>query len=296
MTEPENREPKPEAPKPEPPNQAWISPRLREKLGDARGGGGGGDDYEFLERGAPTGLIITVVILALAAVGIWWMIHVSQVKAKQELARAAKAAAEAHAAAVRDSLAAAAHADSLRAQAVADSIAFAKLPKWKQRQILAAKAKKAAAATAAASPAAKPAAPATGASTGAAPAAGAGAADTSAKAPPAPVEKGPFVIDAAQFLDEARANQEAEALKTKTSLPASVVGVAVGGATSYHVYLGKYTSRGRAEAAAGKLFDSGSITQAAVVPQPAATTTPAAPSSPAIPPPPATPAAPDSSH
>jgi len=66
VTEPENREPKPEAPKPEPPNQAWISPRLREKLGDARGGGGG-DDYEFLERGAPTGLIITVVILALAA-------------------------------------------------------------------------------------------------------------------------------------------------------------------------------------------------------------------------------------
>jgi hypothetical protein len=288
VTEPENREPKPEAPKPEPPTQAWISPRLREKLGDAKGGGGGGDDYDFLEKGAPIGLIITVVIVALAAVGIWYTVHLGQVKAKAELARAAKAAAEARAEAVRDSLVAAAHADSLKAQARADSIAFAKLPKWKQRQILAEKAKKAAAASAAAAP--KPAAPAAGAGSaaGAAPAAGTAAADTSAKAPPAPVEKGPFVIDAASFLDEARANEEAEALKTKTSLPAQVVGVAVGGATSYHVYLGKYTTRGRAEAAAGHLFDKGAITQATVVAQPAA-----ASAAPAVP---ATPAAPDTSH
>lgn len=228
----------------------YLSPRLRDKLGDV----GDDSDLDFLNRKpSPAGWIITAVVVLAAAGGIFWMVHNAQVKAAAEKAEAAKVAAAQHAQEVADSLAAAAHADSLAAQERADSIAFAKLPKWKQKQILAKKAADAQKAAAAANPSAAPAAAATP--------------DTSA--PAAPVEEGPFGIDAGQFLDQQQANDKAAEFKTATGLAAIVTTEGEGDAATYHVLLGKYSSRGSAEAKASSLLGKGVIPQAMVVKLPA---------------------------
>jgi hypothetical protein len=198
------------------------------------------------------GLIITIVLVVAAIAGIVMLVHNSREKAKAEAAEVARVAAAERAKVVADSLATLAQQDSLRAVAVADSIAFTKLPKWKQRQILAAKA-------AAAGGAAKPAA---GATTPAAAGASTGTAAAPPSEPPPPVEKGPFGIDAAQFLDEAKANQVAEELKTKTGLAAVVVNMN----DTYHVVLGKFSSHASADAKSNALLGKGLIEQGGVVP------------------------------
>ena len=224
----------------------YLSPRLRDKLGNVDDD----SDLDFLnKKPSPAGWIITAVVVLAAAGGIFWMVHNAQVKAAAEKAAAAKAFAEQRAKDVADSLAAVAHADSLRAQAVADSIAFTKLPKWKQRQILAKKAADAAKAAAAANPSTAPAA--------------AAAPDTSA--PAAPVETGPFGIDAGQFLDQQQANDKAAEFKTATGLAAIVSTEGEGDAATYHVLLGKYSSRASAEAKASSLLGKGVVPQAIVV-------------------------------
>ena len=252
MTPPDDHESKPES---SPPGAKYLSPRLRAKL---ESGGGGDDDLDFLnKKPSPVGLIITIVLVVVAIGGIGVLVRNSREKAKAEAAEAARVAAAERAKVVADSLATIAQQDSVRAVAVADSIAFTKLPKWKQRQILAAKA--AAAGGAAAQPAAAATTPA---------AAGASTGGTSAPAtpsePPPPVEKGPFGIDAAQFLEEAKANQVAEELKTKTGLAAVVVNMN----DTYHVVLGKFSSHASADAKSNALLGKGLIEQGGVVPLP----------------------------
>lgn len=252
MTPPDDRDSKRSGDEPEG-EKSYLSPRLREKLGDTSDD----SDLDFLNRKpSPAGWIITAVVVVAAVGGIGWMVHNAQVKAKAEAAAAAKVAAAQRAQEVADSLAAKAHADSLAAQARADSIAFAKLPKWKQRQILAKKAAEAQKAAAAANPSAAPAAGAAAAGGAAAPA------DTT---PAAPVETGPFGIDAGQFLDQAQANAKAEELKASTKLAAIVTTEGEGDAATYHVVLGKYSSRGAAEAKASSLLGKALVSQATVV-------------------------------
>lgn len=278
MTEPEDRESKPAPPKPPGPSEPYLPPRLREKLSEAKGG----DDEDFMKPSFPTGLVVGVVLIAAVVIGGWWMIRTNSEKAKAELERGARVAAAARAAAVADSIAAVQQADSLAAVARADSIAFAKLPKWKQRQILAERAKsKAGAATpgaiasgtaptgAATTGATPTGAATTGAATaGTAAAATPGAAESASSEPPAPKEMGPFVIDTGQFIDEARANQVAAALKAKTPMAVQVVSVTADGESGYHVMLGSFATRSAAEKAATKIFESGIVEQAAVVPLP----------------------------
>ncbi|MGH7742759.1 MAG: SPOR domain-containing protein [Candidatus Eiseniibacteriota bacterium] len=233
----------------------YLSPRLRDKLDDP----GDDSDLDFLNRKpSPAGWIITAVVVLVAVGGIAYLVHNSQVKAKAEAAAAAAEAAKQRAAEVADSLAVVAHADSLAAAAIADSIAFTKLPKWKQRQILAKKAADAAKAAAAA---------------GGTSAAAGGAAATTASpdtvAPP-PVEQGPFGIDAGQFLDQAQADAKAAELKAATGLAAQVTTDGEGDAATYHVVLGKYSSRASAEAKASALLGKAMVAQAMVVKLPSA--------------------------
>jgi hypothetical protein len=249
VTGPDDRETPPKSSTP-PDSQAWLPPRLRDKLDNPEGGGD--DDLDFLKKkSSPVGMIIGIVVVVALAGGGWWFIHNNQLKEK---AAAEKAAADARAAAVADSLAAVRQADSLAAVARADSIAFTKLPRAEQRRILALRAKNAAGASGAA-----PAAGA-GASAGAA-ATPAPAGGTASTEPAAPKEKGPFAIDAGQYLDEEKANQVAETLKGTTGLPARAVSID----GTFHVLVGSFSSRATAEARGSSLLGKGLIEQAAVV-------------------------------
>jgi len=262
VNEPEDKGPKPESTEPPAASGVWLPPRLREKL-DAPSSG---DDFDFLKRNtSPVPKIITAVVVIVVLAGAWM---VFQSNKKKAAAAAAARAAEARAAVVADSLARVRMADSLAAIVRADSIAFAALPKWKQRQILAEKAKKAAAASGAT--ASTPAT--TGAAGGAAAAGGAGAAggEAAAAAPETPAEAGPFGIDAGQYLDETRAGEVAATLKEKTGLAATVVPMGQGEEQSFHVVLGSYPRRSAAESKAGSLLSKGLVSEASVVALPKA--------------------------
>jgi len=172
MNGPENRDSGTKPPSPPPPRQddQWLPPRLREKLDQAEEEG---------PRSPIGGWIVGILIVAVVVAAGWWFVHNRQVKARAEAAAVA-----ARAAAVADSIAHVRTADSLVAVARADSIAaFQKLPRWKQRQIIARQGGAAAAAL---------------------------------------VEQGPFALDAGEFLFEDRARTEAEALKASTGLAARV--------------------------------------------------------------------------
>ena len=268
MTTPDDRESKPE-PTGTPENKVWLPPRLRDKL-DSSSGGGSDDDFDFLKKkSSPIGMIIGIVIAVVAVAGIVMLVHNSREKAKVEAAKTAAEAAAARAAAVQDSIMQMRQADSVRAIAHADSVAFAKLPKWKQKQILAAKAAAAggAAGGASSTPAAAGGAKASGGATaggGATASGGAtagGGATTTPSEPAAPHESGPYAIDAGQYLDESRANTVADELKTKTGLAAHVANIS----DTYHVLLGSFSKRSAAEARGNALFTAGKIEQAGVV-------------------------------
>jgi hypothetical protein len=263
--EPTGGEPGPAEPQP---GGVWLPPRLRQKLEAPSSG----DDFDFLKRkSSPVGTIVTVAVIVAVLAGAFMVYQNNQRKVKA--AAAAKAAAE-RAAFVADSLAQVHMADSLAAVARADSIAFAALPKWKQRQILAEKAKKEAAASGATATGAAGGKPAGGAAAGGAAAGGAAAGGAAAGGAPtetaAPEEAGPFGIDAGQFLDETKAGQVATELKDKTGLAAAVVPMGEGDDTSYHVVLGSYPRRGTAESKANSLLSKGMLNEASVVALPKA--------------------------
>jgi SPOR domain len=260
VTTPDDHDTKPEPSKPADKPEVWLPPRLRDKLTDAAGG-----DDDFIEtKSSPVGLIITIVVALAAIGGVWWLIHSNSEKAK---AVAAKAAADARAAVVADSLAQIATADSLAAVARADSIAFTKLPRAEQRRILAARAKNAAGTSAPSS--AAPATPAASAAQpGAAPAGGAAAATPATPEPPK--ESGPYAVDAGEFLDQSMAQTTADALKGKVKYDVQVATMGEGDAATYHVLVGKFTKHSAADAAASDLLAKGLVEQAPVVPIPKA--------------------------
>jgi hypothetical protein len=241
-----------------------LSSRLRDKLGDAADGGD--DDGEWNpEKRSPIGLIVTLVLIVVLVGGGGWFYQNHQTQLKLEAERVPAVAAREKA--VVDSIAAAAiaFADSVSAAARADSIAaFNKLPRWKQRQIVAALEK-------AAAQDKKPAGGATASATGATSGGSSGASTAAPAAPAAPAEpqeSGSFALDAGEFLFEAPATRAAEALKASTGLDAVVRPVGSGDNAVFHVYLGKFSGRSAAVSAANDLMGKGLVNQARVVNSP----------------------------
>jgi len=253
---PEDRESKPSSGE----GGAYLSPRLREKLGGGGEGGGGGggdkyDDFKIPEHSYGGWILLGVALIGAGAL-VFWMVHNGQVKKAAE-AKAARA-------------------DSIAAQARADSLAFAALPKSKQRQILAQRAKAHADSLAAAakkaggsSPPGAGAAATAGSASATKPVAAApesGAAAT----PPTPKEKGPYAVDVGDFIEEGRAKEVADALKPTAGAAVQVIPVTGDGGATYHVFVGNFKSRASAEALGAKLFSKGVVEQANVVPLPKA--------------------------
>jgi cell division septation protein DedD len=231
---------------PSKPSTPYISPRLREKLGDqqqpTRGGGnlGGGRQHD---DGPPAWLGVLLAVLVIGGGGaLFWTIQTSTAKEKAKAIADAKAARQV---AVAESLAAVAHADSVRmAMAAADSINA--LTGHKKP----------------APPKAGP-APPTAAKTPAAPPAG-GA--TTPSAPAAPAEPGPFGLDVGTFLVEDRANSEQQRIATATGLAGKVVTMSEDGSDVYHVIMGSFPTRGAADKKAAALVNAGQVNQARTVP------------------------------
>ena len=248
----ESKEPEQEPAAEKPAVDYRIPARLRDKLGEPATSGGG-DEWEPQKR-SPVGAIVTVVIIVAAAAGGWWWWSNQQAQKRAEEARIA--AEQARAAFVADSIAAAqAFADSV---ALADSIAaFEALPRWRQRQIIAEKERAARQAAGG------------GTAAGSGAAGGGSAAGATAPAEPeAPEESGPFALDAGQYLFEDAANRAAATLKESTGMEAVVRAVGSGDDATYHVYLGRYSSRSAATAAANDLLGKGTVPQARVVKAP----------------------------
>jgi cell division septation protein DedD len=236
----------PDSPSPKP-STPYISPRLREKLGDqptySRSGGGGPDYSDRHDDGPPAWLGIVLAVLVIGGGGaLFWTINASTARDKAKAIADAKAARQA---AVAESLAAVAHADSMRvAMAAADSIN---------------------ALTGHKKPAPKPAPAApTAAKTPTAPAAG-GATPPPAPAA-APAEQGPFGLDVGTFLVEDRANSEQQRIATATGLAGKVVTMSEDGSDVYHVIMGSFSTRSAADKKAAALVNAGQVNQARTVP------------------------------
>lgn len=237
MTEPNKPDQKPTGPKPveeSQPSAPFISARLREKLEESQSSS---DDWTPKASSPLPGIIAILAVIAIGTGGVMWLRSASQKeKAKETAAAAAAAQADSLAtAAAAESLSIAARADSM-ARAVADSVAGKHGPK----------------------PAGAGATGGTHASAG-----GGQAAATSAPAP-IPTTDG-FGIAVGTYLDEGRARSEMERLSGATGLAGKVATTKDG---SFQVILGKYGSRGPADAKATALADSGLVREARVVARP----------------------------
>src|SRR5262249_42233105 len=186
-------------------------------------------DYDAPEyKSSPVGLIVFIVILVAAGCGVWALVAANKAK-EAKAAAAAKAEAARVAKVEADSLAKIRVADSLLTAARAESLAaFMKLPKWRQDQLHGI------------------ATPGIG----------------------NPEEKGSFVIDAGEFLIEDPAKAAADAIRAKTKLAVNVVPVGTGGDQTFHVYIGKFSSRGAAQQSADDLINKGIAKQANVISAP----------------------------
>ena len=222
----------------DPPEQAWISPRLRAKLGD--------DEPGTPQEGPPAW--IGIVLAVLVIVGGAGLFVAMRTGAAREKANAERIARQKAAAATADSLANLARVDSMRtANRLADSLARASgkrpapvpAPVAKVPQPAASTTKPAAGATASASkPAPKPA--------------------ETAPPPAKPVEKGPFGLDVGTFLDEDRAKSELEKLSATTGLKGTVITRD----DVFHVVLGSFPTRAAAEKRAEALVSKSLVSQA----------------------------------
>ena len=232
MTEPEDREPN------TPDKEAWLPPRLRDKLGSSSSGDG--DDEDFLRRNPKNmipGLIATaIVVLVLGAV--FMMIRSGQQKEKAETARAAAAA---HQQVVADSLARVRE-DSLAAVARAamqDSIAaFMKTPAGRRAfaKARADSVARARAEAAASQPKGTP--PAAGAT----PPAGGSPAPSEPATPAAPPSS--YGIQVGHYVDEGDANAKLAEYKTAAGMDGRVVN----DNGTFNVILGKFASKSAATA------------------------------------------------
>ena len=198
---------KPPAPQPSEPGP-WISPRLREKLGDPEPGAP-------REGPAPwVGIVLAVLVIGGGAA----LFVTMRTGAARQKVEAERAAAEKIAAATADSIANVAKFDSLRVEAAASALAdsMAGRGKWSPE------AKQAAAAALKAGAAARTAAAGGSSKTGAGTSAPTPAADDPAAAPKV-VEKGPFGLDVGTFLAEDRAVSELARLSAAAGLKGKVV-------------------------------------------------------------------------
>lgn len=251
VTDPNKPDQKPAGPKPadeSKPSAPYISARLREKLEESTSSS---DDWSPKAGSPLPGIIAVLVVIGVGVGGVMWLRAASQKeKAKEQAAAAMVARADSIAtAAAAESLAVEARADSV-ASAAADSVARAHGLK-PPSQIAA---EKAAAAKAAAA----------GGTAAAAPVGGGAAAAT-----PEPVSTTDgFGIAVGTYMDEGRAQSELERLSGTTGLSGKVGPTQEGGETVYRVILGKFGSRGPANARATALADSGLVREARVVARP----------------------------
>jgi hypothetical protein len=245
----------PSGPKPPNPQQppsksdtVWISPRLREKLGepDAEGPRQGGSPL--------IGIILAVLVIG-GGIGLFATMRAGVAKEKAAAQESARLAAEA---AVAESIAAVARADSLRLARV-DSTGGASAQGTASKPPAGAGASKSAP-VATARPTDRP-ARATPPST-TKPVGDGAAAGGAAAAAPKVVEKGPFGLDVGTFLVEDRANSEQVRLATATGLPGRVVTRNEDGGDVYHVVLGSFATRAAAEKRAEALVAKGQVNQA----------------------------------
>ena len=237
QTPPGSKSPAPQQPAPT--EKPWISPRLRDKLGDA-------------EPGAPkegpgpwVGIVLVLLVIGGGA-GLFATMRSGAAKQKVEAERIAR---ERVAEAAAESTANAAKIDSMRAVAAARSAADS----------AAGKGKPAGQASASAKPATT--GGATGGSARAAAATPPGGGDA-APATPKVVEKGPFGLDVGSFLAEERATSELARLAAATGLTGKVVTRNEDGGDVYHVVLGSFATRAAADKRAESLVARSMVNQA----------------------------------
>jgi sporulation related protein len=227
---------KPPAPSsPSPAEQPWISPRLREKLGDPEPGAP--------REGTPPWVGILLVLLVVGGgAGLFVTMRSGAAKQKADAERIAAERAEQNRA---DSLASSAKIDSMRAVVAARAAADSASGKTKPPTTSAAAKPAAGGATASRTPSTPP------ASGGAA-----------TPVTPKVVEKGPFGLDVGTFLAEDRANSELERLSAATGLKGRVVTRNEDGGDAYHVVLGSFPTRGAADKRAEALVGRSLVNQA----------------------------------
>jgi hypothetical protein len=236
---------KPPAPQ-QPADQPWISPRLRDKLGDA--------DPGAPKEGPPAWLGIVLVLLVVGGgAGLFASMRSGAARQKVEAERIAQQRATEAAA---ESTANAARIDSMRAASAARDSAAGNKPGAATPPTATASAT-GSGTRAASKPAAGGSRPA--AST---PPAGGGA----APAPAAPAEKGPFGLDVGTYLAQDRAASELERLSAATGLKGKVVTKNEDGGEVYHVVLGSFPSRSAADKRAETLVSRSLVNQAQSVP------------------------------
>lgn len=233
----------PTSPKSDPADQAWISPRLREKLGDAEPG-------TPKEGSSPwVGIVLAVLVIGGGA-GLFATMRSGAAKQKADAERFAR---ERAAAAAAESTANAAKIDSMRivaaARAVEDSIAG--------------RGKKGTAAKPAGAPA-RPASTGGAVTARSAPSTSAPSGDA-VPAAPRVVEKGPFGLDVGTFLALDRANSELARLSTSTGLKGRVITRTEDGGDVYHVVLGSFASRTAANQRAESLVGRALVNQAQAI-------------------------------
>ena len=240
QTPPGSKPPVPQHPAP--PEKPWISPRLRDKLGDPEPGAP-------KEGPAPWVGIVLVLLVIGGGAGLFVTMRSGAARQKAEAERSAQARAVEAAA---ESTANAAKIDSMRAVAAARAAADS-----------AAGIGKAGSTAGQASASAKP--PASGGAsaassrpTAATPPAGGDA----APATPKVVEKGPFGLDVGTFLAEERATSELARLSAATGLKGKVITRNEDGGDAYHVVLGSFATRAIADKRAESLVGRSLVNQA----------------------------------
>ena len=237
QTPPGSKPPVPQ--QPAPPEKPWISPRLRDKLGDA-------DPGTPKEGPAPWVGILLVLLVFGGGAGLFVAMRSGAAKQKVEAERIAQQRA---AEAAAESTANAAKIDSMRAVSAARAAADS----------AAGKGKPAGQASASAKPATT--GGATGGSARAAAATPPGGGDA-APATPKVVEKGPFGLDVGSFLAEERATSELARLAAATGLTGKVVTRNEDGGDVYHVVLGSFATRAAADKRAESLVARSMVNQA----------------------------------
>ncbi len=227
---------------PSPPEQPWISPRLREKLGDPEPGAP--------REGTPPWVGILLVLLVIGG-GAGLFVTMRSGAARQK-ADAERIAAQRAATERADSLASAAKIDSMRAVVAARAAADSAAGKTKTPTT-----------TTTTTPPTPTAGGATASRASSTPPASGGDA---APATPRVVEKGPFGLDVGTFLAEERATSELTRLTAATGLKGKIVTRNEDGGDVYHVVLGSFPTRAAADKRAEALVGRSLVNQAQSTP------------------------------